>query len=135
MSNSFGQPSFNIGGNGNDAFHRYKMPAINLVIENKLGGTSVITNIDEISSSIRRTSGDLRSYFAKQLSCTVRIIKNKGLVFVGERDIRELQSILQSYVDKYVLCRSCQNPETHLNPHKKKIFIVCGACGHQELLK
>lgn len=134
MSNPFAQSTINIGGDQGDTFHRYKMPSIDLVKEHKNGGSCVITNINEIAGCLNRDSNDLRQFFSKALSRSVRLIKSKGLVFVGDQSQAELQSILSDYINVYVLCHKCHNPETSVEQQKKHKIMICGACGHQTRL-
>lgn len=43
-----------------------------------------------------------------------------------------MQNILDGFIEKYVLCGGCGNPETNLSiyPRKEQIMMKCIACGH-----
>lgn len=126
--------TINIGGDSNDAFYRYKMPAIETTYENKNGGTTVITNIEAIATSLKRSSNVLCKYFQKKLSCNCRI-KDKGMLIIGNRTKDELQTILNNYINTYILCYTCGNPETEIEIKKKKSLMTCSACGETNQLK
>jgi translation initiation factor 5 len=128
MNNPFAQ-SLNIGG-VEDAYYRYKMPKMDIHTESKNGGTTIINNIDDIASKLGRDSKkDLVKYFKKHLSCNVRYDDKKGLVIPANKEMTELTSILESYIDKYVICPICKVPETTIEETKKKITLTCAACG------
>jgi translation initiation factor 5 len=128
MNNPFAQ-SLNIGG-VEDAHYRYKMPKMVIHTENKNGGTTIISNIDDIALNLgRHSKKDLVKYFKKNLSCNVTYDNKKGIVIPAKKDIEELTSILESYIKKYVICPICKIPETTIEESKKKITLTCAACG------
>lgn len=48
----------------------------------------------------------------------------------GAHTAERLQSLLDVFIKKYVLCGGCGNPETDLNIKKNdEILRVCKACG------
>lgn len=120
--------SLNIGG-GNDPHYRYKMPSIITRIESKNGGTTVIENIDKISEKIKRTPNEIQKYFRKSLSCCVRYETDKGIIIAAKKEKSDLQTILAEYINNFVLCPECQNPETTMEIKKKKTTLTCAACG------
>ena len=127
MNNPFNQ-ALNIGG-GDDPHYRYKMPSISVKIESKNGGTTIIDNIDTISNKIGREANEIQKYFRKELSCNVKYDSEKGIVISALKETEDLQNILTKYIDDYVLCPECNNPETVKTVHKKKIKLTCAACG------
>jgi translation initiation factor 5 len=133
MNNPFAQ-SLNIGG-VEDAYYRYKMPKMETHTESKNGGTTIIDNIDGIALKLGRDSKkDLVKYFKKHLSCNVSYDKKKGLVIPAKKEIEELTSILESYINKYVICPICKVPETTIEETKKKTTLMCAACGGTSII-
>lgn len=116
----------NIGGDSNDKFYRYKMPAIATFHENTNGGTTIITNFEVITKSIDRDVKTLEQYFKKHLSANVRFDAKKGLMIRKKVTTEDLQEILTKYINNYVLCEECGNPETEKTNKK----LTCKACGH-----
>lgn len=127
MMNPFSQ-TVNIGG-GNDPFYRYKMPSISTRIESKNGGTTIIDNIDVIAEKLKRTPNELQKYFSKSLSCNVKYNSGKGIIISAKKEQADLQTILSEYINKFVLCPKCQNPETTKEVSKKRTTLTCSACG------
>jgi translation initiation factor 2 beta subunit (eIF-2beta)/eIF-5 len=42
-----------------------------------------------------------------------------------------MQESIYRYIQDFVLCKSCANPETTIEKRKKKSFMICAACGNQ----
>lgn len=59
--------------------------------------------------------------------------KNERYIVNGSHDSSRLQDLLDGFIQKYVLCASCSNPETVLAVLAKKGIITtsCKACGFQ----
>ena len=64
-----------------------------------------------------------------QVNCDV---KNERYIVNGSHDSAKLQDLLDDFIQKYVLCASCKNPETILAVNQKKgtISSSCKACGY-----
>ena len=54
--------------------------------------------------------------------------KGKGLLIIGKWDDNKLNSLIQDYINKFVLCSGCGNPETDWI-EKRKALLNCRACG------
>lgn len=58
---------------------------------------------------------DPTKYFGCELGTQVKCDdKNEKYIVNGEHDAQKLQSILDGFISKFVLCDSCQNPETDI---------------------
>jgi hypothetical protein len=55
-------------------------------------------------------------------------VNNKCIVN-GKRDAETLAVVLDSFIQRYVLCQKCRNPETVLNVKGEIITSQCKACG------
>ena len=62
--------------------------------------------------------------------------KNERYIVNGSHDAAKLQDILDGFIQKYVLCPNCKNPETDLSVSTKRgqISTSCKACGHHAVL-
>lgn len=62
--------------------------------------------------------------------------KNERYIVNGSHDAAKLQDILDGFIQKYVLCSNCKNPETELSVSTKRgqISTTCKACGHHAIL-
>lgn len=59
-------------------------------------------------------------------------VKNERYIVNGSHDSAKLQDLLDGFIKKYVLCGSCDNPETTIFVSQKKgtISATCKACGY-----
>eukprot|EP00331_Platyophrya_macrostoma_P007961 CAMPEP_0176413734 /NCGR_PEP_ID=MMETSP0127-20121128/4865_1 /TAXON_ID=938130 /ORGANISM="Platyophrya macrostoma, Strain WH" /LENGTH=320 /DNA_ID=CAMNT_0017793551 /DNA_START=45 /DNA_END=1008 /DNA_ORIENTATION=+ len=62
---------------------------------------------------------------------TQRIVSNVDDKFIvmGSRTQEEMQEKVYAFIKKFVLCRHCRNPETHVSVQKDVVSMRCGACG------
>jgi len=55
--------------------------------------------------------------------------QNEKYIVNGRHDGEDLAKVLDTFIEKFVLCGGCRNPETNINIKGEKIFLVCRACG------
>ena len=111
-----------------DPFYRYKMPS--LVVKTSKNFTT-LENLPDISKSLDRNSEFILKYFGSKLGTQINVSKK---CINGNHSRDKLQSMLQNFIDEFVLCKDCLNPET------KIIFVEsysmeCSACGSVNILK
>ncbi|KAJ2486267.1 eukaryotic translation initiation factor 5, partial [Coemansia sp. RSA 2052] len=71
-------------------------------------------------------------YFGGELGAQVQIEeKSEKYIVNGAHDVAKLQDLLDGFIDRYVLCSVCKNPETDLIIKDKIIVRKCGACGRR----
>jgi translation initiation factor 5 len=115
----------NINGS-DDPFYRYKMPKLKSQSLSK--NTTLINNLGEISKSLNRSTKSILKFMQHRISSACQFEKNS---ISGVHSSDKLQAVLQEYIDKYVLCPICGNPETSW----KKTDLVCQACGKKSSFK
>ncbi|EFP00125.1 hypothetical protein GCK72_019365 [Caenorhabditis remanei] len=114
-----------------DPFYRYKMPKLSAKVEGKGNGIkTVITNMFDIAKALERPPMYPTKYFGCELGAQTNFdAKNERYIVNGEHDANKLQDILDGFIKKFVLCKSCENPETQLFVRKSCIKSKCKACG------
>jgi len=114
------------------------MPKIIAKVEGKGNGIkTVIVNMVEISKSLARPPAYPTKFFGCELGTQTQIDKkNMRFIVNGSHDGEKLQDILDIFIDKFVLCDECDNPETTfvVQPKREKITSICSACGHSSLI-
>lgn len=124
----------NINRNLSDQFYRYKMPKLIAKVEGKGNGIkTVIVNMPEIAKSLNRPPMYPTKYFGCVLGAQTNFDnKSERYIVNGQHEQSKLQDLLDGFIQKYVLCQSCENPETILSVNKKKEVIAsnCMACGY-----
>lgn len=121
-----------------DQFYRYKMPKLIAKVEGKGNGIkTVIVNMVEVGKALARPAEYPTKFFGCELGAQTQMDKkNDRYIVNGSHNGDKLQEILDSFIEKFVLCEECDNPETQfvVQPKKEKITSVCSACGHSSLI-
>ncbi|KAJ1959971.1 eukaryotic translation initiation factor 5 [Dipsacomyces acuminosporus] len=126
--------TLNIRRDVKDSFYRYKMPKLQSKIEGKGNGIkTVLPNISEVSRALSRPPSYPTKYFGSELGAQVKIEdKNDRYIVNGAHDVNKLQDLLYGFIDRFVLCGNCKNPETDLIITKDAAIIrQCMACGQR----
>jgi len=129
--------SVNVNRGLKDDFYRYKMPKIIAKVEGKGNGIkTVIVNMVEVAKALNRPPMYPTKFFGTVLGAQTNFDKNERYIVNGSHDSSKLQDILDTFIQKYVLCASCKNPETdlHVSTKRQQISTTCKACGHFEIL-
>ena len=128
----------NIGlANAGDAFYRYKMPKMVIKIEGKGNGIkTVLPNLIDVARALERPVEYLFKYFIYELgvsSKTVGYGKERVFVLMGDHTLA-LKGILNGFIERYVQCKTCGNPETAI-VITRKLCLTCKACGDKVKIK
>src|ERR1700722_1795795 len=112
------------------------MPVLLTKIEGKGNGIkTVIPNMSDIARTLSCPSAYTTKFFGCELGAqTSSDDKNDRYIVNGARDAARLRELLDGFIDKFVLCRSCKNPETDLVIVKNRtedIVRDCKACGER----
>jgi translation initiation factor 5 len=121
----------NIIRNVSDTYYRYKMPALVAKVEGKGNGIkTVVPNMSEIGKALDRPPQYVTKFFGNELGAQV-ICDNKTNRFIvnGSHDAEKLQTLLDAFITKFVLCPACKNPETLLVVDRSNVHRACKACG------
>lgn len=124
--------SINIARDNHDPFYRYKMPPIEAKTEGRGNGIKTnVMNAADVALALNRPTPYMIKYFGFELGAQTTINEEKERYLVnGVHDANKLQDVLDGFINKFVLCPHCKNPETILNVtsdgHLKR---DCKACG------
>jgi len=117
-----------------DKFYRYKMPELLTKIEGKGNGIkTVLPNISEVARALSRPPTYPTKFFGCELGAqTMFDDKADRYIVNGAHDAARLRDLLVTFIDKFVLCPACKNPETDLILTKDDIVLRdCKACGER----
>jgi len=114
-----------------DSYYRYKMPVLIAKVEGKGNGIkTVIENMREIASSLDRPAEYTTKFLGFELgSLTKCDAENNKYIVNGKHDAEQLAVCLDKFIERYVLCKQCRNPETDLSVKGEIINAKCRACG------
>eukprot|EP00891_Asterochloris_glomerata_P005345 jgi/Astpho2/5345/Aster-05895 len=124
--------TINIGqANADDQFYRYKMPKLQARIEGRGNGikTNVVNNV-EIAKALERPPDYIIKFFGNELGAVTKYDKSSGTSIVnGAHDSGVLSKLLEVFINTYVQCYACRNPETQVKVKRENILLKCKACG------
>jgi len=124
----------NIRRDVDDKFYRYRMPVLLTKVEGKGNGIkTVLPNIQDVARALSRPPMYPTKYFGSELGAqTMYDTKADRYIVNGAHQSERLRELLDAFIDKYVLCGSCKNPETDLIVTKDEMIVRdCKACGQR----
>jgi len=92
----------------------------------------VLVNISDIAKALARPATYPVRYIGYTLGALVDINEGANRYIVnGKHSEEDLAALLDGFIDKYVLCKQCGNPETILSVSKDQsvLRLKCKACG------
>jgi len=129
--------SVNIRRDVDDKFYRYRMPLLTTKIEGKGNGIkTVVPNMSDVARALSRPPTYTTKFFGCELGAQTSFDeKNDRYIVNGAHDAKRLRELLDVFIEKFVLCKSCKNPETELviikNGRAENIIRDCKACGER----
>lgn len=126
----------NICRDNTDPFYRYKMPPIHSKVEGRGNGIkTAIVNLAEVARALGRPPSYVLKYFGYELGAQTSQTNEDRFLVNGSHDASELQDSLDGFINKFVLCPSCRNPETEIQiKEKDTLYRDCKACGHVSVI-
>lgn len=127
----------NIRRDVDDKFYRYRMPLLLTKIEGKGNGIkTVVPNMSDVARALSRPPTYPTKFFGCELGAQTSFDeKNDRYIVNGAHDASRLRELLDTFIDKFVLCRSCKNPETDLiilkSGRNEDVVRDCKACGER----
>ena len=104
---------------------RFAVPGVKIRYE---GRNSLILNFSKIIQKISRDVKHFLPIFLKNLG-TMGELRGGQLFLKGQPKNDVLDRHINDYVNKYVLCKICNKPDTEITKEDKKIVLICHACG------
>lgn len=113
-----------------DPHYRYKMPILNIKSEGRGNGLKTrLCNINDIAKALERDPNHIAKFFGFELG--TQVTTQDGFLLNGQHEPQALMLLLDSFIEKYVLCEWCQNPETDFFVKKQSLRLKCRACGQR----
>jgi len=125
--------TINIRSDVKDPFYRYKMERLQSKIEGKGNGIkTVIVNLSSVAQSLARPGSYVIKYFGIELGAQTNTNPTDDRWIInGAHEASKLQDYLDDFINKFVLCKKCKNPETDVVIKDGNILLDCKACGQR----
>jgi len=124
----------NIPSTCDDPSYRYKMPRLVTKKEGRGNGSKTcIVNMPEVARALKRPPQYTTKWFGAELGAQSTYTDKEGegirAIINGHHDTPIFQTMLDKFIDKYVLCANCHLPEIDMFVKKGNITAKCKACG------
>lgn len=110
---------------------RFEIPSVEGQVSGK---NTIITNITQIASYIRRPVEQLVKFLTKELAAYGKI-EGDRLIFNTKLNSQKVNEKIQQYAKEFVLCTECKKPDTEIISEKGIKFKHCLACGAKSPIK
>lgn len=110
---------------------RLELPSVDVMWE---GQKTFLRNFAEFPKILRREPDKILQYLAKEFAVPAERLGEKAM-FAGKRDPDDFTRLFQIYLHDYVVCPTCQSPDTRVTKENRISFLVCEACGARSTLK
>lgn len=113
-----------------DQFYRYQMEEIAIKIEGRGNGIkTILLNLADVGVSLKRDPVLLLKYLGYELGTQGKREHGPERYIVnGQHPVESIQTLIYQFIDNYVMCKKCNNPETFYIK-TKGLFRECYACG------
>lgn len=104
---------------------KYETPKAEVAV---IGSKTLINNFKEIASRLNRAPNHVLKFIVRELA-TSGTIEDPRASLNGKFSKEVIDELIVRYIKAYVLCSSCNKPDTKLVKEDRLTFIVCEVCG------
>jgi translation initiation factor 2 subunit 2 len=104
------------------------------VIGQVSGKNTIISNITEIASYLRRQVDHISKFLQKELATSGKI-ENERLILNTKLNSQKVNDKIQEYSKEFVICPECKKPDTEIITEKGIKLKHCLACGAKSPVK
>lgn len=113
------------------SLERFEIPKVEGHV---IGKKTIITNIYQIASYIRRDVNHLTKFLLKELAVFGMLDKSR-LILKTKLNSEKVNEKIQKYAKEFVICPVCSKPDTEIISNVGIKFKHCLACGAKSPIK
>ena len=110
---------------------RFEIPKVQGQVAGK---NTIITNISQIASYLRRPLDQIAKFLQKELAAAGKI-ENDRLILNTKLNSQKVNEKIELYAKEFVICPVCAKPDTEIISEKGIKFKHCLACGAKSPIK
>jgi len=111
---------------------RFEMPKFDFFVE---GNKTIVKNFKNVSDKVRRDPVLISKHLSKELAVPVEI-QGERLILARKLMGDILNKKLEEFVVKFVMCRQCNRPDTHIEELGHGLRqLVCESCGARTAIR
>lgn len=122
----------NIPRSVDDDFYRYNMPELIIMTEGS-GAKTILVNLNEVAKALHCDPLLILKFFGIIIGTNI-MYKNNKYIMCGTVTHDTLIHHLDDFIEKYILCSTCNLPEIIMLKTTIKIKKSCMACGSIECI-
>jgi translation initiation factor 2 subunit 2 len=104
---------------------RFEMPHFEYFTE---GNKTIVKNFKAVVDKIRREPAMLIKFLTKELAVPAEA-QGERLVLARKLTGDIVNKKLEDFVNKYVICKECKRPDTHIDDKAGFKQLICESCG------
>ena len=93
-----------------------------------IGSKTVVYNFKDVAAKVNRDPNHLLKFIVRELA-TSGTLEDSRASLQGKFSKEILDDLVVRYIKAYVLCSSCNKPDTKLVREVRLTFIACEVCG------
>ena len=110
---------------------RLELPRLRM---NVIGMRTIIHNFKEVADALNRDPQHILKYLTGEMA-TAATMQEGRVIFQGKFNVDTLTTLLQRYMDNFIVCPVCKRPDTRIVRERRLSFTVCEACGAKSSVK
>lgn len=110
---------------------RFEIPKVEGEISGK---NTIITNINQIASYLKRPTEHLVKFLQKELATSGKIEGDRFILNV-KLNSQKVNEKISQYAKEFIICPECKEPDTEIIAEKGIKFRHCLACGAKSPVK
>ena len=108
---------------------RFEMPRAESFVQ---GTKTIIKNFSGILKAVNRDDEPSKRHFFKYFTretATAASIEDNKLILSGKFFENQVNDLVKSYIEQFILCPVCKKPDTHVIEKQGVKILKCEACG------
>jgi translation initiation factor 2 subunit 2 len=110
---------------------RLELPRLRMSV---IGMRTIIYNFKEVADALNRDPQHIMKFLTGEMA-TAATSQEGRMIFQGKFNADTLNTLLQRYVENFIVCPVCKRPDTKLVKEKRLSFLVCEACGAKSSIR
>lgn len=110
---------------------RFEIPKVKGHLE---GNKTIIINFFQIADTLNREYSHMLKFLQRELAAPAKI-EGQRLILGRKIPASLVNDKIRSYANIFVICPSCNKPDTKLVKEGKVLFLKCMACGAKQPIK
>jgi len=110
---------------------RLEVPRLRMSL---VGMRTIVHNFKDIADILNRDPQHIVKFLTGEMA-TAATVQEGRAIFQGKFNADTLNTLLQRYMESFIVCPVCKRPDTKIIREKRLSFLVWEACGAKSSIK